>query len=514
MADKQDENEIMEKAWMLYKQNHSLQKTADEMRVAYGKIRKMLITLGEYQTPFTVRVLELRKKGLEISEIAQEVGCSKKKVTAYLPYEKGVYNVPEPSFDAKKSKCYRRRIDTAARNIVSRKYKSSHEDMDKKGGKQHMGTRQSIKNKKIYPVRLHLELMNEVFRDEEKQILMKYADATERGTLTRDIMIPSDMPLHNLHYAIQRLFGWQNSHLRSFHLPHQDYERLTKGSVQGWLDLVGILFQGWPKNRSAQFWDEDYRGGSFKTWLKKKYTGPYFLGGSAENYEAAKESVIDFIERFPQLEVRESFHEYSERTKGQKNGTDEPMRVLKKAPTLDLTLEELHQSIIIEEGTDKLLERLEVISVLALPGEKLADSKALGQSLINPVYLENAGVYFGKMEPEVFPVAHTLLYNYDYGDNWLVEISRRKECSDLLNSGAITEASLNTAEQVVMETHRPVCISKKGAYVMDDVGGMHGYADFLAVIHESDDKEEKQEHLTWAEGLGWSRRKSALDKML
>ncbi len=117
-------------------------------------------------------------------------------------------------------------------------------------------------------------------------------------------------------------------------------------------------------------------------------------------------------------------------------------------------------------------------------------------------------------QPVVLPVAHKLIYNYDFGDNWLVEISRRKNCIDVLKTGELTEEALRTAEQAVIENHKPVCISKKGAFVMDDVGGMHGYAEFLLTIFKSDDLEEKKSLRTWAESLGWSRRNVALDKML
>ena len=377
-----------------------------------------------------------------------------------------------------------------------------------------MGKTQKDGKKNVYPVRLHLELYNEHLSDEEIQILMKYADATERGTLTRDILIPSDMPLHHLHYTIQRLFGWQNSHLRSFRLPDRDYERLTEGSVKGWADLVGVLFKGMPEDEGDQFWDDDYSGGSFKIWLRKKYTGPYHFGGYTEDYDTARSSVHDLIKRFPELDVQESFHDYYERQKERKNGEMEPKRILKKAPILDLTLEELHNSIIIEESTDRLLERLEVISVLGLPEESLADAKALGKSFAIPAYEKNHGVNYMDEQPVVLLVAHKLIYNYDFGDNWLVEISRRKNCIDVLKTGELTEEALRTAEQTVIENHKPVCISKKGAFVMDDVGGMHGYAEFLLTIFESDDLEEKKSLRTWAESLGWSRRNVAIDKML
>jgi len=66
------------------------------------------------------------------------------------------------------------------------------------------------------PLLLHLELINSWSTREETQLLMQYAGATRRGTITRDILIPAEMTLHQLHYAIQRLFGWQNAHLRAF----------------------------------------------------------------------------------------------------------------------------------------------------------------------------------------------------------------------------------------------------------------------------------------------------------
>lgn len=508
------EQDFMEEVRKLYKQNHSLQKTAEEVGAAYGKIRKILITLGEYQTPFSVRVLKLRESGMSISEIAEKEKCSVNKVAAYLPYEKGIYNPLELTLDAKKSKRYRKRIEVAMKNQVTRKYTSV-----SPSGINQMGVESNMKQSKqgeknIYPVRLHLELCNEHLEDEEIQTLIKYADATDRGTLTRDILIPSDMPLHHLHYAIQRLFGWQNSHLRCFQLLDEDHMRLTGGSVRGWINLVGVIFKGLPEDQSDQFWDDHYMGGSFKVWLKKKYTGPYHFEGYTEDYESAKQSVQELVDRYPEMDVIESFHDYYERTKDHKDGDDEPFRILRTAPMIELSLEELHNSLIIEEGTYRLLERLEVISVLALPEEGLADAKALGERMEIPSYEVHYGSHDMDEQPVVLPIAHKLLYNYDFGDNWIVEISRLKDCSDLCNTGELTEEALKAAEQTVIEKHKPVCIFKKGAYVMDDVGGMHGYARFLNTIYTSEDKTERQEHRIWAESQGWSSRKVSLEKML
>jgi len=52
------------------------------------------------------------------------------------------------------------------------------------------------------PVRLHLELKDEYMSDYQKRVLRRYGESSTGESITRDILIPSDMPLHNLHYAI------------------------------------------------------------------------------------------------------------------------------------------------------------------------------------------------------------------------------------------------------------------------------------------------------------------------
>src|SRR5690625_1711992 len=219
------------------------------------------------------------------------------------------------------------------------------------------------------PVRLHLELKDDYLSDYQKRMLGRYGESSTGDSITRDILIPSDMPLHNLHYAIQKLFGWQNSHLRSFYLPEDMYNTLTDGTVKGWSDLVGVLFQPPSEAERDLFWDDDYERGSITTWLRKKYTGPYTYGGTMEHPEIAKQDVQALLDRFKMLEVRESFNDYFERSKQDENAE---VRVIKKAPLIELTLEEMNSSLMIEGGTESLLERLAVNKVIAAQGEKIA----------------------------------------------------------------------------------------------------------------------------------------------
>lgn len=415
---------------------------------------------------------------------AAAANTSANRVTAFLPYENNLYDVPNLTADAKKSKLYRKRIEVAREKFVGnrtgKQKNMSEENILLTGEEKHMNNNYKNDTNLFKTVRLHLELKGEYFDDEEKRILRKYGKSSTGDSISRDILIPSDMPMHNLHYAIQRLFGWQNSHLRRFILPEEIYNRLTGSTVKGWADFVGILFQPPSEHEHDVFWDDDYQKGSIKTWLKKKYTGPYSFHGIMEDYERAQDDIKQLIERFPMLEVYESFNDYYNRSKGKDNVKK---RILKKTPLIELTLEEMNNSIYMEGGTDNLLERLEASKVLAFKDENVFNNK------------------------DIFPVTHELIYNYDFGDNWIVTITKERNCNDLLQKDYISEDELLEAEEKVLTKHKPVCIHKDGIFVLDDVGGMSGFVRFLKEIYEGDDKEERDSYMEWAKSLGWSKRK-------
>ncbi len=341
-------------------------------------------------------------------------------------------------------------------------------------------------NDKIFPVRIHLELKDDYLSVYQRRMMRRYGESSTGDAITRDILIPSDMPLHNLHYAIQKLFGWQNSHLRRFYLPEDVYAKLTGSTVKGWSDLVGILFQPPSEGERDIFWDDDYRKGSINAWLKKKYTGPYIYNGFMEEPEIAQNDVQRLLERNKMVEVRESFGDYLERTKKDK---DAKIRILRRAPLVELTLEEMNSSILIEGGIESLLERLEVNKVIAAQGENI-DSK------------------------ELFPITNKLFYNYDFGDNWIVTITKHNDCKDLIKQNIIGEEELEEAKDTVMTKHKPVCIDKDGISVFDDVGGLGGFAEFLGTMCEEEDKEERANIRAWAQSLGWSGRKVSNRMML
>ena len=111
-------------------------------------------------------------------------------------------------------------------------------------------------------------------------------------------------------------------------------------------------------------------------------------------------------------------------------------------------------------------------------------------------------------------VTKKLFYHYDYGDGWVVEITRRKSCDDLLQRNLLSKDELDKAYNKVYEDYQPVCIHQDGIFVLDDVGGMGGYVRMLRTLYESKNADEKKEVRQWASGLGWSARRVSNDLLL
>ena len=81
-----------------------------------------------------------------------------------------------------------------------------------------------------------------------------------------------------------------------------------------------------------------------------------------------------------------------------------------------MTIEEMNSSIHLESGTESLLERLEVNQVLAAE-EKPSKAAACSRD-------------------------RQLLYDYDFGDGWLIEITKLPNCDDLLEQNLLGAAEL------------------------------------------------------------------------
>lgn len=512
------DDELLRQIYTIYKATGSLHETARELGFAYAKVRKALITYGAYSTQFSDDVYRMRCNGYAVDEIAKELNTTAKRVSAWLPYEKNIYNLTEKTKDAFRSGNYRKRNEQSRENFVRTKYINDKE-RDPKMQTQVMARVVPMINEyggEIItgePIRLHLKLSDYMLKQDERRIMKRYGRSSTGNSIERDILIPRDMTLHGLHYAILRLYGWQNSHLHSFRLPDDVYQKLTDNTVRGWGSLIGVLFQTvYPDEAwDERYGDDDYKSGSIKTWLQKKYTGPYQYLGWYEQFDVAASEFNDFAQCRSEMDVYGPF-DYDDTIKSKED------RIIKHAPVVDLTLDELNNSMFIDSISD-LLERLTVSSILAGKGIKKYGAKALGNKMVKRSYKGYGAIE----EPEVKPVTDKLLYHYDYGDGWIVEITRTKDCNDLVENGTLSEAELAEASAAVIANYRPVCIYQDGMSLVDDVGGFSGFADMLRIIYEPGEQDEllepsdpdtKENTLTWAHSMGWSARKTSNNKML
>lgn len=143
-----------------------------------------------------------------------------------------------------------------------------------------------------------------------------------------------------------------------------------------------------------------------------------------------------------------------------------------------------------------LIERLPLYDVLLMPGmEQNFDS----WSLSNEKAWEDANNEIRCLAPVTMPILNAICYRYDYGDNWSVRITATS-CYDTKQT---YEASGNPITPI--EEHRPVCVDADALPLCDDVGGIHGFCDMLAVLH-GNDPEEKESMKEWARYMGWTGR--------
>lgn len=606
--------------------NGSIRDTALKFAINRNKVRKILITMGELESPVTKEAVLLRDRGMSIKEIAETLGVSVATVSTALPYTDKIDNTLEPSdhaLDVRNYRAYEReqlkrqagrgvsKRDPAAiwkgvimedqKTMVKewqkdikmsyteayhRPHRDTWEDIDtmsKMGETLQPELQEEIKEplfkEGIFPgalndrsrkvleeiagdrllpqpmrvLRLHMELYDEYSDDETKEVLKKYGLLKYGDCISRDVIVPGDIPLYALHYVIQRAFGWQNSHMRQYEIPEDRFQALCNHNASMWSRMVGILFRSPLMDEADEFWADDYNGGSFKNWLRKKYTGPYLS-------QCHGEGIVSCLEDMMRLDMEEEHYllyaraynyktekydgeEYLSRVspvydrEGKKrpepkpwHGGEVPYRVevvkFEAIPPEGL-------KYLFERNPMALLERLPIHSVLAAGRLELPDGCSKEERSYIDGQMARSGdeVYeyvekfirritkeqIDSPEMQVYPMPFTdvLLYHYDFGDDWKVRITASENCPDLVESGRITQAELDRANVKCREVYRPVLIARDGEMLLDDVGGLHGFIDFLRKINpelegldreeKADARQEKKEYLTWAKSLGWHK---------
>ncbi len=292
-------------------------------------------------------------------------------------------------------------------------------------------------NNKCYKITAKL-----INNDNDVKELFKALGRSSSGDISRTFIVEKDMPLWSLHYALECAFGFLNCHLHSFELFDEDFNKLTQNQTSIWRSNIGIYFKSPTRDLNSDFWCDDYQKGSFLNWRKRKYTSPCIYKGLYKTSEDSKSDFETYLNDVGDKFIATEFGkgEFSLRqiiplkywTRGD---VDENC-----TGTLnDFSLDQLH--FLFENNPKELLDTLTV---------------------------EDIFLSFKKIK-----------YSYDPGDGWefCIEISDDVKKED---------------EEVVLKKKIPLMVNYDGLNLVEDVGGVLGYCDFLyslfnlkEVLHES-----------------------------
>lgn len=484
-----------EKVLASFEQTNDMLQTIKETKIKRGKVRKILITERMWTSERTESVKEKMKPGKRPETIAKELDIDKYTVYNYLPYTRRMYDKSPETNDSIRSYNYRKRILNAEKN----KKRRSREEKNKL---EQTSFRVNVTNRHILNMQVaslsannipynikesipipveelfkryglyeyveagtilntlthtfskeYLEIPNgtenmpktnidsaeaaDSFIDDGHigrvyyklhcsidlngvpiRILKDYGKAEEG--ISRDILIPGDTPLAVFHFMLQRLFGWQDFHLHSFHLGQRDFSTLTKNTLDGYLAHAGELFSipapgeiPYRDNRKYEPSQDIKHLVAVRRWLKGQYS-------------------TDSI----------SSHR------------DEYRRV--RIDAISKALEFYLAEVPILKNLEKPIPEADYMKYLPFHDE-----------LLEVATLD-----------DIFRYVDHFLYLYDpYGDKWKVNIS-------LLGS---THA---------MAYVSPFCEAADGLMVMEDIGGIRGYARFLERV-----KHSKMSELDWVKAL-------------
>ncbi len=499
-----------------FKQTGSVDRTAQLCDTYAIKVRKVLITEGLWHSKKSDAVNALRERGYSVSEIAEALGMEEKNVQFYLPYSEN-YLSGERTDSSERVAAFRQRSRKAADASLTREQESAgriapptnrkkerqqppkrikDEFWDKKNRPQ--SSKKEKWDKKNRPqstiFQLKVELVKEeedgdLFRGEPDAEALRALVKTKDG-ISREILVPGKMNLHQLNYAIQEAFGFMNCHLHHFSLPEALFRQLTEEETGKWAEMCGVyLHVPVEEDFSDLYWDDDYKQGkSAKAWMRSKYTG------TRKNY-AVGETYIDSLRllkeeaewiqeemeadgdtrRFQDLPMEEYIREF---LFGEINAVLERLSVeelfmtqsLPKEETdawRDAMREDIEVSLSYLEAFKKtksfksLEEAMSVLRLMRENRDSLDKAIWTNREEMKELYGMNPELVLEDLEDEIKrtegqigdamhafdpptrPITNTLYFHYDYGDDWLFKITCREIYT--LQSNQISEKETETA---------------------------------------------------------------------
>ena len=493
-----------------YRRSGSVDLTAKACGTYAIKVRKVLITEGLWHSRKSDAVNALRKRGYAVVEIAEELGMDEKNVQYYLPYTQSALT-GERTESSERVQAYRERSRNAAEGCVRERGSEGWPEgrgPSLPGQNESVGACPQVTHGALNPTQaplapapqvtqvthwqgflLRAELVDncydpvedckDIFEGETDPDVLRTLLKTREG-ISRDLIVPGGMSLHQLSYALQQAFGFQNCHLHHFSLPKKLLRQMTKDNTGYWAEMCGVYLHA-PVSEDFEdlYWDDDYREGkSPKAWMKSKYTGDpadYAVGetyiDSLRLMNREREWVQKQLDRrrntkkgqalktYEDLTLDEHGREYFpeanlnrvlERLKVQEIFDPEPL----SADETEVWREKMRERVghcrryleacrgalsfqSLEEALDELrlmrTERHRVGQMIWLRRNGVKDEfEGRPEELQDEIDQEireledHIGAAMHAFDPPAEPITDTLYYNYDYGDDWLIRITCRE----------------------------------------------------------------------------------------
>ena len=417
----------------------------------------------------------------------------------------------------------------------------------------------------VYELELELvgsNLKNDDLTDEQKKALAKFAKV--KNSLSRTVLVTGHTLLWQLHYIIQQAFGWNDSHLHRFALPEASFAEITNNSVKTWGELCGIIFRYPDGNMEDLYWydNDDYgRKSSLKHWFREKYTTEEEYLGEGDHYYNNQKAVEDLL------------------------AMPRPLKLFggKQVHVKQATIDELRRGLGLEGNINTILTRLPVGEVFTLP-KHVPSYKAWRESMKSLVtaivnmhdknvekdfamfervirkgqelmekYCDEYGEFkegvpyklqeelteeldkaseavdlrnmlLEALNPMVHAFTDSLVYYYDYGDDWEVRVTcKNVYCAEEMEGEEApafigdedkeVSAKLYDAVHAVSKNKNPLCIATDGVNVVDDIGGLYGFCEFLE-DYNSEDEAVLAEAIEFAKEMKWKGRKPSPKALL
>lgn len=425
----------------------------------------------------------------------------------------------------------------------------------------------SYEDEYSYVYELELELVGSNLKkddlpDEQQETLAKYAKV--KKSLSRTVLVTGHTLLWQLHYIIQQAFGWTNSHLHRFALPEASFEKITNNSAKTWGELCGIIFRYPDGNLEDLYWydNEDYgRKSSLKHWFREKYTTEEEYLGEGDHYYNNQKAVKSLLamprplKLFGGKQVPVGKATLSELRRGM--GFDGDINtILTRLPIGEIftlpkhvpnykawreSMNDLVNSVV--DMHDKNVEKDFAMYERAIrKGQELMEKYCdeygefkdgvpykLQEELTEELEKASEAVDLRNMLLEAFnPMVHaftdSLVYHYDYGDGWQVRVTcKNVYCAEeaegeeapvfMGDENKKISAKLYEAVHAVSKNKNPLCIATDGVNVVDEVGGLNGFCEFLK-DYNSADEDILAEAIVFATEMKWKDSKPSPKSVL